>query len=215
MPGEACSQAQAVVLRFDSLEGDMGRWESSSISVVHGRVREESEWEHWRATFTFPLNEWETFHEEQTVPAHGQILITSIEGAILDGGAADDHAVRRALALVEVEVSRSHRPVWREIASRITPTDSVLEARLKAVESMLVHLMGVAAPEGSREHTLRDVLTRLGWKPPEILDHRKLAEPISLGGTESWRINVRRPKELDCNIVWSCTLSGLAKQTID
>lgn len=180
------------------------------ITGADGKSVDQSEHANWSHERTFTLGgQFERMTERQVVDPQSARVILSVEGRLLSGHG--DAAVKRALEDTEVILMRDDRPMWRSRAAMITPLDSVLEARVSAIESMLVHLMELESPEGTRGRKLRESMVRLGWKTPQVLDNRRLVQPLYVGGMESYSVEVHCPTGLSCAFDWTCVLRGTQK----
>lgn len=174
------------------------QWMTSTVSTSVGEVEGRY---HWMQEFPFGPA---TLHRRR-LESREDIFVTSVEGR-LDAAAADDRAARRALGDVVVRIRRAGMVVLEMAADLITPQDSVLEARVASLESMLAHLVGLDDTAASeRQRKTRDALQRLGWTPPEVVDHRRLPIPIHLGGCEEYEVEITSP----IPIKWTCILAGI------
>jgi hypothetical protein len=142
-------------------------------------------------SYRFELRKAWTQRHEFTMAPTEYFALFSVEAKAID--AVAPHILRGC----ELTIERSDRPELRIELSLITVNDTVLEARLRRMEGFLDAILRTDMDENSddaveaRMAQRRGVLRRLGYKPAQPLDHRRLYQPILFGGTERAAVVIR------------------------
>lgn len=90
----------------------------------------------------------------------------------------------------------NQKRVWQQPLSLITPVDSVLEARVRRLESLVDGILATEMDPASRDPIERAMakrratLQKLGWKPYQPIDHRSLTIPLLVTPRDLLRVRV-------------------------
>lgn len=166
-----------------------------------------------------PVSPWRGAGEQETNVRNPRVwdyfqqgAVTHLEGSVLAGH--DEPALCAALEQVKLTLEVGDRFICSRTAASITPHDSMLEARVSALESMLAHLLKLAKGDesGEQEARLRNALIKLGWKPTAI-DHRRMAAPALIERGQKYAVRVDAGSNLPIQnfIRLRITLGGVVK----
>jgi len=148
------------------------------------------------------------------MPSDVSFAVLSWEVRVVEG--RSDPELSSALEQIQLSLVRSSRPEVSAVAAAITVTDSVLEARVKRLEEVLDALVGGDEGLDPGQLRLRATLKKLGWKPYDAPDYRRLITPILIGGTERYAVEMEIPEGLptERRLVLRVMLRGLLTRAL-
>lgn len=167
-----------------------------SIKLPNGQLIDAHDRQDYLRTFEFQLQKGWTQRHEFHMASSEHFLVFIVEASGVEP------IPRHVLQDTELTITRSSRPELRITLDLITVHDSVLEARLRRLEDMVDAILSTEMDEASpdaieaRMAQRRAVLRRLGRKPTEVFDHRKLTQPIFFRECERGGVEVRCAKTL-------------------
>lgn len=139
--------------------------------------------------------------QHQQLADHGcSAWVDMVQGAVLEGG--EEPRLSEALAAVTLDIEVSGRPVVSRRLLEITPVDSVLEARVRALEHLLV--------DDSNEKR-RQILEKLGAESvPPLRDPRMLGATVEHSPYEVFNVSLHCPAHLPIlgKVIWSMSVFG-------
>jgi hypothetical protein len=115
--------------------------------------------------------------------ADEDFVVLQVEARVIG---VEPEAVRGALEQMRLTVAIMDKSVFEIDLASITVTDSVLETRVKRLESLLDGIVSAEAGKDETVDRLRATLLRLGWKPYRPVDYRSLVRPLLIAKTASY-----------------------------
>lgn len=167
--------------------------------------------------FHFELRSGSIQVQKQLMGPGQRFLAFVFEGTLLEGGPA-------GLAHVRLHFDIGPRADLFTIAAhQITPVDSVLEARVRRLESLLDGILELAdaadAQRVQRDEQIErmaSVMRRLGYKPHGTVDHRRLVTPELVRRQQEFSVRVVCGKTalLDPPFKWLLSVRGVEMRDV-
>jgi hypothetical protein len=188
-------------------------WKTTTITMPSGQKLDIGEVQDYLMTFKFQLKAGWRQNRDIEMASTETFTVMSIEGSAPYG------ATKAALEATELTLTRSDRTELQMPLSLLTVHDTVLEARLHRLESLVDGILSTDMDENSddpierRMARRRLTLHRLGYKPTNPLDHRRLVRPILFGGTERGQVTITCAQGVPATTV-KIILRGLRRRPV-